>query len=93
MKFYEVTGSLSEPISKVHEWIQEAETDSVALPHAMNLSSVNSEGSPPLEWSYSREYHLKGLYSSLTMRAIKENKFKHFHLSRSPFGGLRPINK
>ena len=46
MKFYEVTGSLSEPISKVHEWIQEAETDSVALPHAMNLSSVNSEGKP-----------------------------------------------
>ena len=46
MKFYEVTGSLLEPISKVHEWIQEAETDSVALPHAMNLSSVNSEGKP-----------------------------------------------
>ena len=46
MKFYEVTGFLSEPISKVHDWIQEAETDSVALPHAMNLSSVNSEGKP-----------------------------------------------
>ena len=46
MKFYEVTGSLLEPILKVHEWIQEAETDSVALPHAMNLSSVNSEGKP-----------------------------------------------
>ena len=46
MKFYEVKGPLSEPISKVHEWIQEAETDSVALPHAMNLSSVNSEGKP-----------------------------------------------
>ena len=46
MKFYEVTGSLLEPISKVHEWIQEAETESVALPHAMNLSSVNSEGKP-----------------------------------------------
>ena len=46
MKFYEVTGSLSEPISRVHEWIQEAETDSVALPHAMHLSSVNSEGKP-----------------------------------------------
>ena len=46
MKFYEVSGSLSEPISKVHEWIQEAETDSVALPHAMNLSSLNSEGKP-----------------------------------------------
>ena len=46
MKFYEVTGSLLEPILKVHEWIQEAETYSVALPHAMNLSSVNSEGKP-----------------------------------------------
>jgi len=46
MKFYEVTGSLSEPISKVHEWIQEAETASVALPHAMNLSSLNLEGKP-----------------------------------------------
>ena len=46
MKFYEVTGSLSEPISMVHEWIQEAEIESVALPHAMNLSSVNSKGKP-----------------------------------------------
>ena len=41
MKFYEVESSLSEPISKVHDWIQEAESDSVALPHAMNVSSIN----------------------------------------------------
>jgi pyridoxamine 5'-phosphate oxidase len=46
MKFYEVESSLSEPISKVHDWIQEAESDSVALPHAMNVSSINSEGKP-----------------------------------------------
>ena len=46
MKFYEVTGSLSEPITKVHEWIEEAENDSVSLPHAMNISSVNAEGKP-----------------------------------------------
>ena len=46
MKFYQVTGSLSGPISKVNEWIQEAETELVALPHAMNLSSNNSEGKP-----------------------------------------------
>jgi len=46
MKFYQVTGSLSGPISKVNEWIQEAETELVALPHAMNLSSINSEGKP-----------------------------------------------
>ena len=46
MKFYEVTGSLSEPIRKVHEWIEEAENDSVSLPHAMNISSLNKEGKP-----------------------------------------------
>ena len=46
MKFYEVTGSLSEPITKVHEWIEEAENESVSLPHAMNISSVNAEGRP-----------------------------------------------
>ena len=62
MKFYQVTGSLLEPISKVHEWIQEAETELVALPHAMNLSSVNSEESPLLEWFYLKGYLQKGLY-------------------------------
>ena len=46
MKFYEVTGSLSEPITKVHEWIEEAENNAVSLPHAMNISSVNAEGKP-----------------------------------------------
>ena len=46
MKFYEVTGSLLEPILKVHEWIQESETQSVSFTHANNLSSVNSECNP-----------------------------------------------
>src|SRR6056300_874957 len=46
MKFYEVTDSLSEPITKVHEWIEEAANNSVSLPHAMNISSVNPEGKP-----------------------------------------------
>ena len=46
MKFYEVTDSLSEPITKVHEWIEEAEKNSVSLPHAMNIASVNQEGKP-----------------------------------------------
>ena len=46
MKFYEVTGSLSEPIKKVHEWIEEAENKAVSLPHAMNISSVNAKGKP-----------------------------------------------
>ena len=46
MKFYEVESSLSEPISKVHDWIQEAESDSVALPHAMNIASLDSAGRP-----------------------------------------------
>jgi len=46
MKLYEVTGSLSGPILRACEWIKEAETASVALPHAMNVSSVNAEGMP-----------------------------------------------
>lgn len=46
MKYYEVEKELSGPILKVNEWVQEAELDSVALPHAMNVSSINPEGKP-----------------------------------------------
>ena len=46
MKFFEITGSLSGPILKITNWIKEAENDSVALPHAMNVSTINSEGRP-----------------------------------------------
>tara|TARA_Y100001935_G_C17220996_1_gene465292 strand:- start:359 stop:961 length:603 start_codon:yes stop_codon:yes gene_type:complete len=46
MKYYEVDENLSGPILKVNEWINEAELDSVSLPHAMNVSSINYEGRP-----------------------------------------------
>jgi len=46
MKYYEVDENLSGPILKVNEWINEAELDSVPLPHAMNVSSINHEGRP-----------------------------------------------
>jgi len=46
MKYYESDEDLSGPILKVQEWIQEAEINSVALPHAMNISSINLEGKP-----------------------------------------------
>ena len=46
MKYYEADEDLSGPILKVQEWIQEAEINSVALPHAMNISSINLEGKP-----------------------------------------------
>ena len=46
MKYYEVDENLSGPIQKVNEWVQEAELDSVALPHAMNVSSINHQGKP-----------------------------------------------
>ena len=46
MKFYETTEPLLGPILMAHEWIQEADASEVALPHAMNVSSVNSEGKP-----------------------------------------------
>ena len=46
MQFYETSEALLGPILKVHEWIQEAASYSVALPHAMNISSINFEGKP-----------------------------------------------
>ena len=46
MKYYEADEDLSGPILKVQEWIQEAEINSVALPNAMNISSINLEGKP-----------------------------------------------
>ena len=46
MQFYEITQPLAGPILKAHEWIQEANTKEVALPHAMNVSSVNAKGRP-----------------------------------------------
>tara|TARA_B100001287_G_C22437579_1_gene414434 strand:- start:72 stop:674 length:603 start_codon:yes stop_codon:yes gene_type:complete len=46
MKYYEADEDLSGPILKVQEWIEEAEINSVALPHAMNVSSINLKGKP-----------------------------------------------
>ena len=46
MQFYENSEALLGPILKVHEWIEEAASHSVALPHAMNISSINFEGKP-----------------------------------------------
>ena len=46
MKYYEADEDLSGPILKVQEWIQEAEISSVALPHAMNISTINLDGKP-----------------------------------------------
>ena len=46
MKYYEIDEDLSGPILKVQEWIREAEINSVALPHAMHISSINLEGKP-----------------------------------------------
>jgi len=39
MELYKAPDNLLDPISKVHEWIQEAQKSGVALPHAMNISS------------------------------------------------------
>ena len=46
MQFYEISDHLSDPILKVHEWVQEAQNDSVALPHAMNIATLNLDGKP-----------------------------------------------
>ena len=46
MRYYEADEDLSGPILKVQEWIREAEINSVALPHAMHISSINLEGKP-----------------------------------------------
>tara|TARA_B100000575_G_scaffold278818_1_gene266518 strand:- start:758 stop:1360 length:603 start_codon:yes stop_codon:yes gene_type:complete len=46
MELFEVSDNLQDPILKAYEWIKEAQDESVALPHAMNLSSLNSKGRP-----------------------------------------------
>ena len=56
MNFYEAADSLSGPILQVHEWIQEAQDGKVALPHAMNIASLDSAGRPT-----SRMVLLKGI--------------------------------
>ena len=80
MKFYEVTGSLSEPITKVHEWIEEAENNAVSLPHAMNISSVNAEGKPSSRMVLLKRISPEGLVFLLIMKEIKESRFRHFPL-------------
>ena len=46
MQFYENSNDLEYPVLKVHEWVQEAQKESVALPHAMNISTINDNGKP-----------------------------------------------
>ena len=46
MQFYENSNDLEYPILKVHEWVQEAQKESVALPHAMNIATINDNGKP-----------------------------------------------
>ena len=46
MQFYENSNDLEYPILKVHEWVQEAQKESVALPHAMNIATINDSGKP-----------------------------------------------
>ena len=46
MELYQASKNLLEPISKANEWIQEAQKNGVALPHAMNISSINFHGKP-----------------------------------------------
>ena len=46
MQFYENSNDLKYPILKVHEWVQEAQKEAVALPHAMNIATINDNGKP-----------------------------------------------
>ena len=46
MELFEVSDNLHDPILKAYQWIKEAQDNSVALPHAMNIASLNSDGKP-----------------------------------------------
>lgn len=46
MNLYETNEKLAGPILQVHRWIQEAQDSSVALPHAMNVASLDMNGRP-----------------------------------------------
>ena len=41
MELFEVSDNLQDPILKAYQWIKEAQDQSVALPHAMNIASLN----------------------------------------------------
>ena len=79
MELYQASDNLLEPISKVHEWIQEAQQNGAALPHAMNISSINFEGKPSSrmvllkrigqeEFVFFTDYHGCLLYTSPSPR-------------------------
>ena len=46
MNLYETSETLSGPILQVHQWVEEAQDSSVALPHAMNVASLDKDGRP-----------------------------------------------
>ena len=46
MDLYQLIDASQEPILRTHDWIQEAKGKEAGLPHALNLSSVSSEGQP-----------------------------------------------
>ncbi len=46
MTLFESSNLSQEPLVKVNKWLQEALKLEVALPHAMNLSTVDDSGQP-----------------------------------------------
>ena len=78
MELYDL-GSSTGPLKKIHSWIQEAKNAGAALPHAMNLASVDSDGTPSSRMVLLKSLSNKGLvfftdYESKKGQEINGNK-------------------
>ena len=72
-----------EPLIKINEWLQEAIKSDVTLPHAMNLSTVDSLGQPS-----SRIVLLKSLTDEGITFYTDYNSYKGQQLEKNPKAAL-----
>jgi len=83
MILYRSDNLTAEPLIKINEWLQEAIKSDVTLPHAMNLSTVDSLGQPS-----SRIVLLKSLTDEGITFHTDYNSHKGVQLKKNPKAAL-----
>ena len=78
MQFYENSNDLENPILKVHEWVQEAQKESVALPHAMNIATINDNGKPSSRMVLLKRISQEGFVFFTDYEGGKGNQISNF---------------
>ena len=61
MNFYDLLNTSQEPLLEIHSWIQEAAEVGVALPHAMNIATIDKTGQPSSRMVLLKSLSDKGL--------------------------------